>query len=136
MNRAVHLRSGTAMRKKHLAIIASGLALLVGCAKPEPVVFKNTRTGGSVECKPASCERTDPEGTLFFLTGHVPERVNRCHHQDYVDTCVQDLTEAGWYERLTGDAADECRSHATDPDGNLLSARFSDCMNDMVRRRR
>jgi hypothetical protein len=126
----------------HLAIIASALALLVGCAKPEPVVFKNTRTGAIVDCKPTHCPRTHPPtwGVILTALTNAPITefwtVDRCAAQDYVDACVQALTEAGWYERLTGDAADECRSHATDPDGNLVSTRFSDCMNDLVRRRR
>ena len=127
------------MGKKHLTIIASALALIVGCAaKPEPIVFKNTQTGGIVDCRPISCPRDQP--TWFVILAvlmAVDPKIDRCATQDYVDSCVRALTEAGWV-RLTGDGGDgdECRRRATDPDGTLVSARFSDCMNDTVRRRR
>ena len=76
MNRAVHLRSRTAMGKMHLMIIAAGLALLASCAKPEPVVFKNTRTGGIVDCKPKDALPAHASTSLGCDTRRIHECAN------------------------------------------------------------
>ena len=117
------------MGKMHLTIIASALALLVGCA--ETAYFKDAKTEQIFCCKPI-CR--DPTAVPLWVVVLAQHSLSGCDAHTN-DTCIAAYTEAG-YVRLTGDAADECRSHATDPDGNLVSTRFSDCMNDMVRRRR
>ena len=109
------------MGKMHLAIIASAFAFLAGCA--ETAIFEDPKTGDIIECEPIL------ESCLSSWNG-CSLRAKFPNH-----TCIAALTERG-YVRLTGDDADECRSHATDPDGTISRTRFSDCMNDMVRRGR
>jgi hypothetical protein len=116
------------MGKMHLMIIAAGLALLAGCA--ETAIFKDPKTGEYHECAPIC--RPQPQWVLIVAS--IKSGGPHCEKQTN-DSCIAAYTDLG-YVRLTGDAADECRSHATSPYGNLDDTRFRDCMNDMVRRRR
>jgi hypothetical protein len=102
------------MGKMHLTIIASGLALLVGCA-PETAVFKEPQTGQLRACKPI-CDPTAVPLWVQAVWGH-----GRCLEAHTNDTCIAKYTEAGWV-RLTGDGVEKCATHWTASDGGVVDA--------------
>src|SRR5215469_777998 len=124
------------MAKMHLTIIASALALLAGCAKPETAYFKDPRTEQIFCCKPICRE---PIAIPLWVQVLFPHAAGESRHQGHCevhtnDTCIAAYTEAGWV-RLTGDGVDECGSVSRASDGNVDYTRFSRCMDDLRRRR-